>query len=71
MKKRSLKRLTLKKTSISNLEKTQVSGGIGSLDSQVTCYICAPIPVPGPKPVPLPITVPPSQSVVYWQCPAI
>jgi hypothetical protein len=76
MKKQIVKSLRLKKTLISNLEKKQISGGLGSLDSQVSCYgSCLPNntcavgckykPVPYPfDPIPLP-----QASVFYWQCP--
>ncbi len=65
MKKRNLKRLTLKKASISSLEKTQASGGIGSLDSQVSCYNTCDINCHAPQEPPLY----PIASLIFWLCP--
>lgn len=75
MKKRNAKRLTLKKTAISNLEKMQISGGIAGIDTQISCYgSCLPNNTcyvgckyePAPMPYdPLPI---PAASVL-WPCP--
>ena len=72
MKKRSLKPLALKKTAISNLEKSKG----GAIDSQISCYgsclpnntcyvNCQHEPVPQ-QPLPFDVKI---ESLFYWLCP--